>query len=67
MKPLKNHKCPCGFIYEPDKENPAPGINPETPFEDLPEDWLCPFCGYEKIYFKEIIGKHAPFKDNSKK
>ena len=23
----------------------------ETPFEDLPEDWVCPLCGVDKSHF----------------
>lgn len=31
----------CGYIYDE-----------ETPFEDLPEDWLCPLCGVGKDMFE---------------
>lgn len=43
-KKWANYKCAaCGYIYEADKE----GI----PFEDLPDDWVCPVCGSEKEDF----------------
>ena len=41
----------CGYEYDPaigDEEN---GIDPETLFEKLPEDWICPDCGEEKSAF----------------
>lgn len=30
------------------------GIPPGTPFEDLPDDWLCPLCGVDKTLFREL-------------
>ena len=30
----------CGYVYDG-----------ETPFEDLPEDWVCPLCGVDKSHF----------------
>lgn len=31
----------CGYVYDG-----------EVPFEDLPDDWLCPLCGVGKEYFE---------------
>ncbi|HEU68494.1 MAG TPA: rubredoxin [Candidatus Acetothermia bacterium] len=45
----------CGWIYDPAKGDPSQGISPRTPFEDLPEDWLCPECGAPKDMF-ELVG-----------
>lgn len=45
--------CPCGYVYDPaigDEEN---GIAPGTPFEEIPEDWVCPVCGLDKSAFVE--------------
>jgi flavin reductase (DIM6/NTAB) family NADH-FMN oxidoreductase RutF/rubredoxin len=43
------YRCPaCGYIYDPEKGDPDSGIKPGTPFEDLPDDWVCPLCGTEK-------------------
>jgi len=36
----------CGWVY-----NPEEGIEPGTPFEELPEDFLCPVCGVGKDEF----------------
>jgi rubredoxin len=41
----------CGYIYDPDMGDPDAGINPGTPFEALPEDWVCPVCGVGKDQF----------------
>ena len=41
----------CGYEYDPaigDEEN---DISPETLFEKLPEEWICPDCGEEKTAF----------------
>ncbi|MBR2258505.1 MAG: rubredoxin [Blautia sp.] len=37
-------KCPCGYIYDPEKGDPKHDIAPGTKFEDLPDDWRCPRC-----------------------
>jgi rubredoxin len=45
---LKRYKCRlCGYIYSPIRGEPHNGIPAGTPFEDLPEDYVCPVCGYE--------------------
>ena len=43
----------CGFQYNPEEGDPAMGIPPGTPFEDLPEDYKCPICNAGKDYFKK--------------
>ena len=27
---------------------------PGTPFEDIPDDWVCPICGLGKDVFEEL-------------
>ncbi len=44
----------CGYVYDPDEGDPEGGIVVGTPFEDLPEDWVCPVCGAEKAAFNKI-------------
>ena len=34
----------CENIYDPEKGDPEHGIAPGTAFDDLPEDWVCPYC-----------------------
>jgi len=43
----------CGFQYDPEEGDPALGIPPGTPFEDLPDDYKCPICNAGKDYFKK--------------
>lgn len=44
----------CGWIYDPSIGYPEGGISPNTPFEDLPEDFLCPECGVGKSSFSPV-------------
>jgi rubredoxin len=41
----------CGWVYDPAVGDPDNGVEPGTPFEDLPDDWVCPECGAEKDQF----------------
>ena len=41
----------CGWVYDPQQGDPDSDIAPGTPFESLPEDWVCPECGAEKDQF----------------
>lgn len=43
----------CGYIYDPAKGDPDSGIAPGTPFESLPDDWVCPMCGAAKDMFEK--------------
>ncbi len=48
-------KCTiCGYIYDPELGDPDSGIKPGTPFEELPDDWICPVCGAGKSEFEEV-------------
>lgn len=42
----------CKYIYNPKFGNEKAGIKPGTPFEDLPDDWVCPVCGEGKDMFQ---------------
>jgi rubredoxin len=44
----------CGWIYDPDKGDPAGNIPPGTQFADLPAGWVCPECGVGKDEFSAI-------------
>ena len=41
----------CGFVYDEAVGDPDNGIAPGTKFEDLPEDYHCPWCGAGKELF----------------
>lgn len=43
----------CGYIYDPEKGDPDGGIPPGTPFENLPDSWVCPVCGAPKDMFEK--------------
>jgi rubredoxin len=41
----------CGYVYDPVDGDPDNGVAPGTPFESLPDDWVCPLCGVDKDQF----------------
>ena len=47
--------CPCGYEYDPELGDPEAGIAPGTAFEDIPEDWVCPWCGLGKDAFEPAV------------
>ena len=51
---MKKYECPCGYVYDPELGDPDNNIAPETAFEDLPDEWVCPLCGAEKEYFEPL-------------
>ena len=54
-KPMKKYQCEvCGYIYDPAEGDPEANIPPNTPFEDLPADWVCPICGATKDQFTPV-------------
>ncbi len=43
---MKKYICDvCGYEYDPAAGDPDNGIKSGTPFEGLPENWVCPLCG----------------------
>jgi rubredoxin len=44
----------CGYIYDPAKGDKDAGIAAGTPFEKLPDSWVCPECGASKADFNEL-------------
>ena len=44
----------CGYVYDPAEGDPDSGIEPGTPFEALPDDWVCPDCGAGKDMFEKM-------------
>ena len=43
----------CGYIYNPEVGDPESGIEAGTPFEEIPDDWVCPLCGVGKDEFEK--------------
>jgi len=44
----------CGYVYDPAAGVPDEGIEAGTPFENIPDDWVCPDCGADKSFFEEM-------------
>jgi rubredoxin len=44
----------CGYVYDPEVGDPDGGIAPGTPWEDIPDDWVCPTCGADKEAFQPV-------------
>ena len=52
---MDKYKCSvCGWIYDPELGDQDGGIPPGTPFEKLPDDWICPVCGAAKDQFEKM-------------
>jgi len=47
-------KCTvCSYIYDEAKGDLENNIKPNTKFEELPKDWVCPICGVGKELFEK--------------
>jgi len=52
---MVKYKCTvCGYVYDPELGDPDGGIKPGTPFEEIPDDWVCPVCGAAKSEFERM-------------
>ncbi len=50
---MQKYVCiPCGYVYDPKVGDADSGVPPNTPFEQLPYDWVCPVCGVSKDMFE---------------
>jgi rubredoxin len=47
----------CGYEYINELGDVENKVAPMTHFEDLPEEWVCPWCGAGKDYFLRIEKK----------
>ena len=51
---MTKYRCTvCGWVYDPELGDPDGGIKPGTPFEEIPDDWVCPVCGAAKNDFEK--------------
>jgi len=41
----------CGYIFDPAVGERLDGVGPSTPFECMPNGWVCPHCGGEQNGF----------------
>ncbi len=52
---MAKYECTvCFYIYNPELGDLIGDIKPGTPFEELPNDWVCPVCGAAKSKFERI-------------
>jgi len=50
---MAKYKCTiCEYVYDSERGDPEYGVRPGTPFEELPDDWVCPVCGAGKDAFE---------------
>jgi rubredoxin len=53
---MNKYECTaCAYIYDPEAGDPDNGISPGTPFEKIPDEWVCPVCGVDKNMFEKIV------------
>ncbi len=52
---MEKYQCSvCNHIYDPQIGDPENEIMANTPFEELPEGWICPICGEPKNVFDPL-------------
>ena len=52
---MKHYICQtCGYEYDHELGDQDSGIEPGTPFEEIPSNWVCPVCGAEKSDFVAV-------------
>ncbi len=52
---MDRYECTlCDYIYDPAEGDLDSDITPDTAFEDLPDDWVCPICGADKSDFEKL-------------
>ena len=52
---MEKYQCTaCSYVYDPAVGDPDSGVEPGTPFEELPDDWVCPECGVDKDMFEKM-------------
>ena len=42
----------CGYDYDPAVGDPDNDVAPGTPWDQIPEEWICPVCGADKGAFE---------------
>ena len=50
---MDKYRCKvCMYVYDPELGDPDNFIEPGTPFEKIPDGWVCPICGAGKEVFE---------------
>jgi rubredoxin len=50
----KQHCAVCGYVYDPSKGDPDGDVPAVTPFDRVPDTWVCPICGAKKEMFEPV-------------
>jgi len=52
---MAKYRCTvCPYVYDPELGDPDGDIKPGTPFEEIPDDWVCPVCKVDKSKFEVV-------------
>lgn len=52
---MKKYVCSvCGYLYDPERGDSENGVPPGTPWEKVPDAWICPTCGAPKAEFSPL-------------
>lgn len=52
---MARYKCMvCDYVYDENVGDVDHDVYPVTTWEQLPADWVCPTCGFDKSAFKKI-------------
>ena len=52
---MKKYVCNiCGWIYDEELGDPDNGIEVGTTFEELPDDFVCPWCKHPASDFEKV-------------
>lgn len=56
MQNLHRYRCPgCGYVYDEAAGDDHEGYPPGFPFQELPDDFVCPDCAvrYKEDFLEE--------------
>lgn len=52
---MKKWQCRmCGYVYDEAAGDPDHGLAPGTPWDEVPEEFMCPECGALKQDFEMV-------------
>jgi rubredoxin len=52
---MQKYECDvCGYIYDPAQGDPDNNVPAGTPWDKVPDDWVCPLCGVGKDEFSAV-------------
>ncbi len=52
---MNKYRCEmCGWVYDPEEDDPSHGVAQGTAFEDVPDDFECPVCDAGIEEFMEV-------------